>query len=231
MCINGCHEGGWLARRTASLWRVLPDYYLSARPLSLRCSRRVRRRTRHACPYVVPVPSWSLRNPSRMSPIAVRLYLICSRRSSRWCCARLTSNSSARPSTLSSHRSISNFSPSIVSEWSSNLSNSAWETHSTLPSNWTSPGLGHSPSAMRIQPISQRDCWSAECSLVSTSWATGARSFRLGLSTSPVNGTRPKARVDGGSTPWLFGGFGPSKAPTFRGSAYRSTCAHPHREG
>ena len=45
--------------------------------------------------------------------------------------------------------------------------------------------------------------WSANCSLVSTSWATGARSFRLGLSTSPVNRTRPKARVEGEAHPRL----------------------------
>src|SRR5919107_5566019 len=68
------------------------------------------------------------------------------------------------------------------------------------PIYWTSPRLWHSPSAVRVLPISQRGCWSANCSLVS-SGATAARSYRLGLLTSPVNGTRPKARVDGGSAP------------------------------
>src|SRR5215216_8144360 len=61
---------------------------------------------------------------------------------------------------------------------------------------------------MRALAISQRGWWSttcslANCSLLSSSWATGARSFRFGWSTSPVNGTHPKARVEGRSTPSL----------------------------
>src|SRR5829696_1827691 len=168
---------------------------------------------RKVCPYVIP--SWSLSNSARLSLIFVLSNLSCSTISFRRCSIRRTRNSSASPSTLSSHSSISNTTPSIVSERSFNLSNSAWDAHSSLPSNWTSTSLRHSPSAVRILSISQRGCWSADCSLVPTSWATGARSFRLGLSTSPVNGTCPKARVEGEAYPRLCGGFGPSKAPHF----------------
>src|SRR5918997_4410883 len=157
-------------------------------------------------PYVVL--SWSLSNSSRMSPICVRSSLSCSTTSFRGCSIRPTRNSSASPSTLSSHWSISKTTPSIVSERSFNLSNSAWLTHSSLPSKWTSPSLWHSPSALRILWISQRDCWSVDCSLV-TSRATGARSFRFGLSTSPVNGTCPEARVEGGSSPQLAAASAP----------------------
>src|SRR5829696_6057709 len=164
---------------------------------------------RKVCPYVIP--SWSLSNSARLSLIFVLSNLSCSTISFRWCSIRRTRNSSASPSTLSSHWSISKTVPSIVSERSFNLSNSAWRTHSSLPSNWTSPSLQHSPSAVRILSISQRGCWLADCSLVSTSWATEARSFRLGLSTSPVNGTRPKARVDGGSTPEIVRRLRPQK--------------------
>src|SRR5215212_6909015 len=168
---------------------------------------------RKVCPYVVP--SWSLSNSSRISLIFVLSNLSCSTISFRWCSMRRTRNSSASPSTLSSHWSISKTVPSIVSERSFNLSNSAWDIHSTLPSTWTSPSLRHSPSALRILSISQRGCWLADCSLVSTSWATGARSFRLGLSTSPVNGTRPKARVDGGSTLEIAAASAPERHPHF----------------
>jgi hypothetical protein len=51
--------------------------------------------------------------------------------------------------------------------------------------------------------------------LVSASWTTGARSFRLGLSTSPVNGTHPKARVEGGSTLELAAASAPVRHPHF----------------
>src|SRR5215203_4748319 len=168
---------------------------------------------RKVCPYVVP--SWSLSNSARVSLIRRLSNLSCSTISFRWCSMRRTRNSSASPSTLSSHLSISKTVPSIVSERSFNLTNSAWDTHSSLPSTWTSPGLRHSPSAVRILSISQRGCWLADCSLVCTSWATGARSFRLGLSTSPVNGTCPKARVDGGSTPEIAAASAPERHQHF----------------
>src|SRR5215217_8720234 len=73
---------------------------------------------------------------------------------------------------------------------------------------------------MRALAISQRRWWSPSCSLVncsllSSSWATGARSFRFGWSTSPVNGTHLKARVEGRSTPVL-------------GAAASAPVRHPH---
>src|SRR5215216_849997 len=68
---------------------------------------------------------------------------------------------------------------------------------------------------MRVLAISQRDCWSANCWLATSSGDTGARSFRLGLSTSPVNGTRPKARVEGRSTPKLAAASAPVRHPHF----------------
>src|SRR5215217_8579100 len=87
--------------------------------------------------------------------------------------------------------------------------------HSRLPYTWTSPSLWHSPSAGRVLPISQRGCWSANCSLVSSSWATGARSIPVDLSTSLVNGTCPKARVEGRSTPELVAASAPVRHPVF----------------
>src|SRR5215208_3361733 len=85
--------------------------------------------------------------------------------------------------------------------------------HNRLPYTWTSPSLWHSPCAVGVLPISQRGCWSANCSLVSSSWATGARSIPVDLSTSLVNGTCPKARVEGRSTPELVAASAPVRHP------------------
>lgn len=150
---------------------------------------------REACPYVI-LSFLSLSNSSRTSEIPLRLNLSCSTSSFRWCSTRRTRNSSAWPSAFSSYWSIWKIMPSIISELSSSLSSSACSTHSRLPSNRTSPGLRHTPSVSRILVISQRGRGSVE-SLFVSSGATGVRFFRLGLSTSPANGTRPKARVEG----------------------------------
>src|SRR5215218_4260236 len=63
--------------------------------------------------------------------------------------------------------------------------------HSRLPYTWTSPSLWHSSSA----------------------GATGARSIPVDLSTSLVNGTCPKARVEGRSTPELVAASAPVRHP------------------
>jgi hypothetical protein len=49
--------------------------------------------------------------------------------------------------------------------------------------------------------------------LMASSRATGARSFHFGLPTSPVNGTCPKARVEGRSTPEIAVASAPVRHP------------------
>jgi hypothetical protein len=86
--------------RTASPRMVLSDYHLftyvragSTPSLGeIPTERHTEGIPPGACPYVVP--SWPLSNSARMSSTSHRLNFICSTRSSRWCSARLTRNSS-----------------------------------------------------------------------------------------------------------------------------------------
>src|SRR5918995_5117918 len=166
-----------------------------------------------------------------MRSIRVRLNLSCSTSSFRWCSTRRTRNSSVSPSVLSSHSSILNTSPSIVSERSLNLSNSAWSTHNRLPSNRTSPSFRHLPTDLRIVSISQQGCWSVNCSLVPSSRDTGEHAPSVSACQPrrlTERARRPESR--GEAHPSLQVGFGPSKATTLCGCAHRSTLDSPNRE-